>query len=405
MAMERHRSPHQRIVVVMLDGLGRDYYEQSPMPTLKGWARSGVFASVQGVMPSVTNANNASICCGAWPAEHGVIGNSYLDAESGNEEYMESAELVLVPTLFERAGRAGVKSALLTSKRKTVALLGRGAEILLAAEDPPPHWTERLGPAPPIYSREINYWLFRAAIDVLKTRPDIGCLYVHTTDFAMHTWPPEAAESQEHLAGLDALLAKAAAAAPDAAFLLSADHGMNFKTACWDLEKALAARGAPIRMAISAERDKYPRHHRGMGGTSWVHLDAAHDGGRVMGTLASLAGVESVLPRAEAAQKLHLMPERIGDLVVLGDRDTVFGHVDAEFETLPADYRSHGSVHERDVPLVIHNAADAPPAAFFRHNLDLARWLWSDRPAPPVVTAVENPSPQPPPARGGGVVR
>jgi predicted AlkP superfamily pyrophosphatase or phosphodiesterase len=48
---------HQRIVVVMLDGLGSDYYVRSPMPTLKAWAASGVFATVQGVMPSVTNAN------------------------------------------------------------------------------------------------------------------------------------------------------------------------------------------------------------------------------------------------------------------------------------------------------------------------------------------------------------
>lgn len=366
----------QRVVVVMCDGLGADCYARSPMPTLKGWAATGVFAPVSAVMPSVTNANNASICCGAWPEEHGVVGNSFLDPASGAEEYLESAELVLRPTLFERARRAGVASALLTSKRKTTSLLGRGADVLLAAEAPIAEFVARLGEAPPIYSREINYWLFRAGIDLLRTRPDLGCLYLHTTDYPMHTWAPDAAESLGHLAALDALLAEAAAAAPDAAFLVSADHGMNYKRRCWDLEQALAARDAPIRIAISAERDKYLRHHRGMGGTSWVYLRAQADADRVARALLSLEGVEAVLARAEAAQKFRLMAERIGDLVVLGDRDTVFGNLNTDSEALAPDYRSHGSLHELDVPLIIHNAEDAPAADYFRRNLDLARWLY-----------------------------
>jgi phosphonoacetate hydrolase len=375
-APARSGGRHQRVVVVMCDGLGAEYYAASPMPTLKGWAAAGRFAQVEGVMPSVTNANNASICCGAWPDEHGVVGNSFLDPASGREEYLESAALLLRPTLFERARQAGVVSALLTSKRKTTELLGRGAAVLLAAEAPEAEAVARLGPAPPIYSREINYWLFRAAIDLLRTRPEIGCLYVHTTDFPMHTWAPDAPESQEHLAALDALLAEAEAAAPDAAFLVSADHGMNFKTRAWDLEKAAASRGASLRIAISAERDKYLRHHRGMGGTSWVHLRAEQDAERVAEVLRALAGVEAVLSRHDAAARFRLMSERIGDLVVLGDRDTVFGNLENESESLSAGYRSHGSRHETAVPLVVHNAENAPAADFFRHNLDLARWLW-----------------------------
>ncbi len=55
----------QRIIIVMCDGLGLEYYDRSPMPTLKAWAAKGVHARARGVMPSVTNCNNASICCGA----------------------------------------------------------------------------------------------------------------------------------------------------------------------------------------------------------------------------------------------------------------------------------------------------------------------------------------------------
>jgi phosphonoacetate hydrolase len=94
---------------------------------------------------------------------------------------------------------------------------------VLAAEEPDSDWESRLGKAPPIYSREINYWIFSAAIEILRNRPEIGLLYVHTTDYPMHMWPPEATESQEHLSQLDIMLAQMAAAAPDAAILLTAD--------------------------------------------------------------------------------------------------------------------------------------------------------------------------------------
>ena len=371
------RGTPQPVVVMMCDGFGPDYLEQSHMPALSAWRRKGISRIVEGAMPSVTNTNNATICCGVWSAKHGITGNSYLDERTGREEYMETGDLLLAPTLFQRAKRQGVKSALLSAKKKSISLLGAGADVLMTAEAPGEEWVRRFGPAPDIYSREINYWLWRAAIDLLKTRPDVGCLYVHTTDYPMHTWPPEAAESKEHLSRLDALFGEAAAAAPGAAFLLTADHGMNHKSHCWDLEKACAARGVPLRIAISAERDKYPVHHRGHGGVSWVYCRTRTDIDRAAKAIAGLAGVEAVLTRTEACRRFHLMPSRIGDLAVLGDKDTVFGQLESESEALPAEYRAHGSLHESHVPLVIHNLEGNLHADDFRFNRDLARGVFT----------------------------
>ncbi len=367
----------QRTIIIMCDGFGLEYYDRNPMPTLKGWAARGIHTRARAVMPSVTNTNNASICCGVWPSEHGVIGNSYFDPASGTEEYMEDAKLLLAPTIFERARTRGVHSALLSSKKKTIGLLNKGTDLVLTAEAPTGDWEARLGKAPPIYSPEINYWLFSAALDILRNRRDIGLLYIHTTDYPMHMWPPEAPESQQHLARLDSLFAELAATAPDAAILLTADHGMNFKSRSWDLEKALAERGAPVRIAISAERDKYLAHHQGMGGTAWIHLRRPEDEARVGALVGELEGVERVLTRAEAASEFDLMARRLGDLVVLGDRDTVFGNHDAPAERLPPGFRTHGSLHEMNVPVVIHNATGAPPAEYFQHSLDIARWMYA----------------------------
>jgi len=366
----------QRTVVVMFDGFGLDYLAQSDMPTLRRWQRDGLYKQVKGMVPSVTNANNSSICCGVFPKEHGITGNSYFDPRTGHEEYMETADLLLAPTLFEHAAKQGVSSALVSSKKKTISLLSKGTTIALTPEEAPAKWVARLGPAPEIYSREINYWTVRAAIDILKHRPEIQCLYVHTTDYPMHTWAPETLESKEHLKTVDTLLGEAQQAAPDAAFLLTADHGMNHKTFAYDLDKTLAAAGAPIRISISAERDRYVKHHRGLGGVSWVYLNHPEDKQKVMNVLKKLTGVELIVTREEAVAKYNLYSARIGDLCVFGDKNTVFGELEQPNSNLPSTYRSHGSMHELDIPLFVYNAKGAPPSAYFEHNRDLTRWLY-----------------------------
>src|SRR5215467_13472279 len=107
---QAQNSPNQRIVVIMFDGFGMDYLAHSKMPVLERWKRDGLYKPVKGLMPSVTNINNASICCGVWPEEHGITGNTYFDEQRGVEDYTESPDLLLAPTLFERAAHKGVKS-------------------------------------------------------------------------------------------------------------------------------------------------------------------------------------------------------------------------------------------------------------------------------------------------------
>jgi len=278
-----------RVVVLMVDGLGADYIAASDMPVLTSWQKKGMCKIVNAVMPSVTNANNTSICCGVWPEEHGITGNRYLDQTTGREEYMETADLVLAPTLFEKARIIGVVSALLSSKKKTITLLPRGASIVLSAETPTPQWTERLGKPPDIYTAEINHWLLKAAIYILRHQPEVGILYIHTTDYPMHMWAPEDEPSRRHLADLDAFFGELSAAAPDATILLTADHGIHHKTRCWDLVKACAARDVKLRGAISAEEDKYLKHHRGFGGTAWVYLTSNRDADRAAAVIERLA--------------------------------------------------------------------------------------------------------------------
>ena len=123
-------------------------------------------------------------------------------------------------------------------------------------------------------------------------------------------------------------------------------------------------------------RDRYLRHNRGCSGAAYVYLRSPQDAARVQEILVETKGVERVLPRQQAAREYRLMPSRIGDLVVWGAPDTLFGEMDTESEPFAENLRSHGSKHELDIPLLVYNAKSAPPSGYFRHNLDLACWLY-----------------------------
>jgi phosphonoacetate hydrolase len=345
----------QRCVIAMMDGFGIDYYRRSEMPALKGMAGDGFFKEGRAVYPTLTNANNVSIVCGAWPERHGVTTNCYYDEAAGTTRFLEDRSFLLSPTLFEKARREGVKSALLTCKAKTLGILGWAAEVGVAAQDPDPQSVARWGAPPGIYSAEVNEWLWRAAVDILERRPEIGLVYVHTTDFAMHRWAPDAAESLSHLAAIDALIGEAAAAAPDAAFLLTADHGMNPKKRCLDLSRVCREAGMPLRFAVSPVADRLLEHHKGHGGVSYVYAVDPGERERLAGFLLSVPGVEEALVREEAAARYRLMAERIGDVVVGADADTVFGALESPSVDLGPGYRNHGSRHEEAVPIVAWN--------------------------------------------------
>jgi phosphonoacetate hydrolase len=231
-----------------------------------------------------------------------------------------------------------------------------------------------------MYSADINYWLCEVGLDILQRQPEIGLIYIHTTDYPMHMWPCEAPESQDHMSKLDEYLGKICETVPEAVIILTADHGMNYKKRCWDLSKACSNRGLPLRFAVSPVADRLVKHHRGFGGVSYVYLN--ENGERkekAIELIKTLDGVEDVLGRQTAATRFKLMASRIGDLVVLPDIDTVFGDLPTESEQLDPTYRSHGSLYEMDIPLLLFNPKGAyPKSEEIQYNIDLTRLLFID---------------------------
>ncbi len=367
----------QRIVVAMMDGMGLGYFNSGACPQLQKMAKDGFYKKVKGMFPSVTNVNNVSIATGSWPKDHGISANSMFDPKTNSAVYLNSG--VQGSSVFSRAEAQGLKTALLTSKRKTKELFASHTSLAIAAEDLSPEEEARFGAASGIYSREINYWLWETAYTLLDTQPELDLIYVHITDYPMHAWSPEAEESKTHLKTLDSVMAKIASKFEDVAFFVTADHGMNFKTRCWDLTHALKNRSTPVRFVLSPERDYYIKHHRNFTGCAWLWLNQDSDRAEVRTHLLTLKGVESVEDSVFVAQKYHLDAHAMGDLVVFGDKDTMFGDMDSEYEDLPAEYRAHGSLHEMDLPLLIWNyQGQIPGPDYFTHNRNLLGFLFND---------------------------
>jgi phosphonoacetate hydrolase len=354
-----------KTLIALIDGLDPEYLDRSEMPNLRRLIADGRYRIGKSVIPSVTNVNNASVVTGCFPSEHGIVSNFYFDPRSGESVMMESAEFLLRPTLFERAAKRGLRSALVTAKDKIKSLLARGADVAVAAEMPEAEFLAAIGPKPDMYSASVNYWVFQAARHLLR-RNDIDVLYLSTTDYMMHTYAPAEDRSLAHMHELDRLLGEIVDDHPNLTLALTADHGMNAKTEGIDVARVLAAAGIEAE-AVPIIRDKHVIHHQNLGGACYVYLRRPSDEPRAYDRLRAVAGVEEVWRRAEAAVEFRLLAERIGDFFLLAQRHVAFG-------SLPADraeiqIRSHGSRHEQRVPLLSYGAPDraGDPA----YNLDL----------------------------------
>ncbi len=393
----RFALPRRPVVVFCVDGCSPDYLDaalaQGLMPRLRRGLDEGAFsATVRGQMPSFTNPNNVSIVTGLPPSGHGISGNFYFDAAAGREVPMNEPRFLRAPTILAALERAGVKTLCVTAKDKLRALLGSAlgfedqgpAPLSLSAEKAHEQRVEALGgktvvelvgkPNPSIYDWEISPYAMEVGL-ALHAPLGARVLYVSLTDFVQHKDPPGGPLASRFYARFDELWGRYL----DAGFLcaLTADHGMNDKTKADGspdvryLDDLLAGAGLTGFRVILPITDPYVVHHGALGSFATVYLPP-EDRERARRVLAAVPGIERVLARDEAARELELPEDRIGDLVVLGDRSTVLGKSEAlhDLSAVRQGLRSHGGLHEARVPLIVSSPLreGAPPP---RSNADI----------------------------------
>lgn len=360
---------HRPTVVICIDGLDPEYLDACETPVLRRMGRQGFLKVGRCIMPSVTNVNNVSLVTASYPMAHGICSNYMLVRETGEEAYLESSEFVLAESMFQRAEAQGKTSILATAKDKLRTLLAAGVTVSVSSERPPDWVVEGVGPPPGIYTLEVNGWIIKAA-SFIMTRQPAHLVYISTTDYAMHSFAPDAKEAREHMTIVDDAIGRLVENHSEATVLVTADHGMSAKKRMVDVKTVLDRCGIRAK-PVPIIKDRHVVHHSDLGGSIFVYLESA-DIGEALKVLRGTWGVEEAVSREEAAERLRLHHGRIGDILVAGEKDVVFG--DPAEVSMPPSLRSHGSYHERRVPLIGYNGAFEDFA--FEENRDVGRYVF-----------------------------
>ncbi len=392
----QYQLPKQPVVVVCVDGCEPDYLAQAVaagvMPYLSTVLARGTAVIADCVVPTFTNPNNLSIVTGAPPSVHGICGNYLWDPETGTEVMMNDPKWLRAPTILATLAEAGASVAVITAKDKLRKLLGKGlrgicfssekADATTLAEHGIENVLELVGkPVPSVYSADLSEFVFAAGVRLMETsRPDV--MYLSTTDYIQHKHAPGTPGANAFYHMMDGYLARLDELG--CVIALTADHGMNAKTFLDASPYVIYLQdvldgwlGAAVSRVILPITDPYVVHHGALGSYATIHLPAKVDIAATAARIAALPGIESVLTKAQAAERFELPPDRIGDLVVVSERSVVIGTAKSKHDLsgLDAPLRSHGGVSEQRVPLVMNRPVENLDTSRRWRNFDAFDWV------------------------------
>ncbi|MEC9153995.1 MAG: phosphonoacetate hydrolase [Pseudomonadota bacterium] len=379
--------PQVPLVVVCIDGSEPAYMDEAVaagrMPWLTGVRENGTNRIADCVVPSFTNPNNISIVTGTPPSVHGISGNFFYDPTTGEEVMMNDPKFMRCDTLLAKFADAGAKVVVITAKDKLRRQLGNKLDgVCFSSEKADEATLEENGiegvvelvgmQVPSVYSAELSEFIFAAGVKIMRRdRPNI--MYLSTTDYIQHKHAPGSPVANNFYAMMDSYWAQLDALGCTVA--LTADHGMNAKhdpdsgdvNVIYLQDMIDSWIGPGKARVILPITDPYVVHHGALGSYATVYLADKVEQATVIEKLSSQDGVGEVLSNAEACARFELPPERVGDIVVTGERHMTLGSsVDKhDLSGLTEPLRSHGGPTEQKVPLVVNRAtpalsADAP---------------------------------------------
>jgi phosphonoacetate hydrolase len=337
--------------------------------------REGFHTVATGTMPSFTCPNNMSIVTGCPASVHGISGNYDLDRETNEPVVMTGPELLKVPSIMSEFSRHGAKVVSVTAKDKLRKQLQKDMDLSNGSVSISSQYADRcnmaengiedaLGfvgqPLPDMYSADLSLFVLDAGIKLLETRrPDI--LYLSLTDFIQHAFAPGHPQADQFYKDMDARFGRLEELGATVA--LTADHGMNEKTnddgtprVVWLQDILDTEFGAHSSTVICPITDAFVGHHGALGGFVRVYCHGDLSSDQVIEAIENVPGLEQVLSREQVAERFDLPTGPEGDVAVLGDKRTVIGTrlEDHDLSGLKGHrLRTHGSVYEADVPIII----------------------------------------------------
>jgi phosphonoacetate hydrolase len=372
----RYRWPTSPMVVVCIDGGDPEYIsaalEKGLLPNLKKFMSEGFSAVAFGAMPSFTNPNNISIITGVPPAVHGISGNYFLNPETGKEIMMNEPEFLRTNSILAEFSKAGVKVVAITAKDKLSKMLGHKIEngIVFSSEKADKCTKKENGidncleyvgkPLPDVYSDALSLFVLEAGIKILQNQKP-GIMYLSLTDYIQHKFAPGTKEANDFYQALDDAFGRLASSG--AIMAITGDHGMNDKSNADGSPKVIYLQdrldkefGAGKTKVILPITDPYVFHHGALGSFATVFFLDKVSIGDAIKVIKQLPGVELVMDRESAVKNFELPSDRIGDLIVIGDRGTVLGNKQENHDLSKLGgmrLRSHGGMADSKIVFIL----------------------------------------------------
>jgi len=363
-----YRWPARPVVVVCLDGSAFEYVERAiaagVAPYLRSLSGLKFFRLVESALPSFTNPNNVSIVTGVPPSIHGIAGNFFFDRDTGQSVMMNDPSYLRAETILSAFSGAGARVAVVTAKDKLRRLLSAGVGSTCRSIE---------AEGVEVYSAALSERTLAEGVRLMATSPP-DLMYLSTSDYVQHKHAPGDAEANRFYGAIDRSLAEIDRLG--ATLVITADHGMRAKADASGRLRAVYLQdvldgwlGAGAARVVLPITDPYVLHHGALGSCAMVSLTDPESAALLAARIQTLAGIDVAAPQDEAAQRFDLPPDRIGDLVVFSDGETVIGTRPAEHDlsALDAPLRSHGGRAEQAVPMFANRPVSGQRP---RHNYD-----------------------------------
>ena len=388
--------PSSTAIVICLDGSQKEYFEEasklSLTPNIDSFKKNGEDLLVNSAIPSFTNPNNISIVTGRPSSIHGICGNFFYTPSTGEEVMMNDPQFLRAPTIFQKYYEQDAKIAIVTAKDKLRKLLSHGLKfnesraICFSSEKSDQANLSENGieevnkwlgmEVPNVYSQGLSEFVMAAGVKILNEfNPDI--MYLSTTDFIQHKYAPGDEVANSFYAMFDRYIGQLNI--NNNSIIVTADHGMQPKSRSDGSPNAIFLQdildeklGKDISKIILPITDPYVVHHGALGSFATVYLDDKSKIHDAIAEIKKIEDIEVVLTNAEACNQYDLPKDRMGDIICMSSKNSTIGSAKKahDLSKLKEPLRSHGGLHEREVPFISNKKINLTDANVKLNNYD-----------------------------------
>ena len=388
--------PSSTAIVICLDGSQKEYFEEASKldltPNIDSFKKSGEDLLVNSAIPSFTNPNNISIVTGRPSSVHGICGNFFYTPSTGEEVMMNDPQFLRAPTIFQKYYEQGAKIAIVTAKDKLRKLLSHGLKfnesraICFSSEKSDQANLSENGieevnkwlgmEVPNVYSQGLSEFVMAAGVKILNEfNPDI--MYLSTTDFIQHKYAPGDEVANAFYAMFDRYIGLLNV--NNNSIIVTADHGMQPKSRSDGSPNAIFLQdildetlGKNIAKVILPITDPYVVHHGALGSFATIYLSDKSKINDAIEEINKIEDIEVVLTNKEGCAQYDLPTDRMGDIICMSSQNSTIGSAKKahDLSKLKEPLRSHGGLHEREVPFISNKKINLNDANIKLNNYD-----------------------------------